>query len=135
MQHSSLSSTKIFEISSLKEQIEVLTKSQDAAETRLVESNLAWERKLEDANQKRVKSRDKLVNQLAAARDKLDGEVKYLRNSIQKRATADERVREEEALNDKVRDLQEQNTQMAEVIHQMRHDMEAMQNIPQPKAV
>lgn len=113
-----------------------MTKAQETVDTRLVESNLAWERKLEDANQKRLKTRDKLVHQLAAARDKLEGEVKYLRSSIQKRATADERVREEEALNDKVRDLQEQNTQMAEVIHQMRHDMEAMQkDVPQAKTV
>lgn len=131
-----LVSTKQSEISSLSDQVEKLGRSLNESETRLVDTNLSWERKLEEANQKRTKAKDKLVQQLASTKDKLENEVKYLRGQIQKRATLDERVREEEQLKAKVQDLQSQNAQMADVIRQMRNDMEALQKeIPVGKLV
>ncbi|KAL3897078.1 MAG: hypothetical protein SGCHY_003660 [Lobulomycetales sp.] len=133
-QKSSIISSSEQELKMLKEKIKALTGSLDSAETRLAESNLSWERKLEEARKSRLKTRDKMVQQLSVARDKLDGEVKYLRNQIHKKASADERLREEEAQNAKIQELQRQNTQMAEVIHQMRHDMEELQKGVNPLA-
>ncbi|KAJ3195703.1 hypothetical protein HK101_011290 [Irineochytrium annulatum] len=127
--------TKNDSIQSLREELAKRIEAERHLQIEAAEQALAWQQKLIEAERKREKLDEHLVRTLMKDKDELEAEVRLLKSELQSFGSldtlkADYQSIQGEAhhLRQKLADSESANEQLRQAVHQMRQDMELVQN-------